>query len=293
MRYRFVAAERATFPVRRLCRLVGVAASGFYAWLRRGPGRRAGEDAGLAGRIAAIFEASRRTYGSPRIHAELREDGVRIGRGRVARLMRRGGLTAARRRRVPRTTDSRHDHPVAPNLLGRNFATDRPDTVWLADISYIPTGEGWMYLAAIKDMATREIVGWSMADHLRGELACDALVMAIQRRQPPRGLIQHSDRGVQYASAAYITRLTDVGAQVSMSASGNPYDNAKAESFFKTLKREEVYLNTYQTFRDAEENLDRFIADVYNTKRLHSSLGYLPPMEFEENDETFSLRNKG
>jgi putative transposase len=137
MRYRFVAAERATFPVRRLCRLVGVAASGFYAWLRRGPGRRAGEDAGLAGRIAAIFEASRRTYGSPRIHAELREDGVRIGRGRVARLMRRGGLTAARRRRVPRTTDSRHDHPVAPNLLGRNFAADRPDAVWLADISYV------------------------------------------------------------------------------------------------------------------------------------------------------------
>src|SRR5690349_7704908 len=133
--YRFVAAERATFPVRSLCRLVGVAASGFYAWLRRGPGRRAGEDAGLAGRIAAIFEASRRTYGSPRIHAELREDGVRIGRGRVARLMRRGGLTAARRRRVPRTTDSRRDHPVAPNLLGRNFAADRPDAVWLADIS--------------------------------------------------------------------------------------------------------------------------------------------------------------
>jgi transposase InsO family protein len=135
MRCRFVAAERATFPVRMLCRLAGVAASGFYAWLRRDPGRRAGEDAGLAARIAAIFEASRRTYGSPRIHAELREDGVRIGRGRVARLMRRGGLTAARRRRVPRTTDSRHDHPVAPNLLGRNFTADRPDTVWLADIS--------------------------------------------------------------------------------------------------------------------------------------------------------------
>jgi putative transposase len=135
MRFRFVAAERASFPVRRLCRLAGVAASGFYAWLRRGPGRRAGEDAGLAGRIAAIFEASRRTYGSPRVHAELREDGVRIGRGRVARLMREAGLAVARRRRVPRTTDSRHDHPVAPNLLGRNFAADRPDTVWLADIS--------------------------------------------------------------------------------------------------------------------------------------------------------------
>ena len=157
MRYRFVAAERATFPVRTLCRLVGATASGFYAWLRREPDRRGGEDAGLARRIGAIFEASRRTYGSPRVHAELREDGVRIGRGRVARLMREAGLVVVRRRRVPRTTDSRHDHPVAPNLLGRNFAADRPDTVWLADISYIPTGEGWMYLAAIEDMATREI----------------------------------------------------------------------------------------------------------------------------------------
>ena len=221
MRYRFVAAERATFPVRMLCRLVGVAASGFYAWLRRRPGRRAGEDAGLAGRIAAIFEASRRTYGSPRIHAELREDGVRIGRGRVARLMRRGGLTAARRRRVPRTTDSRHDHPVAPNLLGRNFAADRPDAVWLADISYIPTGEGWMYLAAIKDMATREIVGWSVADHLRGELACDALVMAIRRRQPPRGLIRHSDRGVRHASGPYRAILARHGITRSMSREGD------------------------------------------------------------------------
>jgi putative transposase len=162
MRYRFVAAERAAFPVRRLCRLVGVAVSGFYAWLRRGPGRRADEDAGLAGRIAAIFEASRRTYGSPRVHAELRDGGLRIGRKRVERLMRDGGLAVPmRRRRVPRTTDSRHDHPIAPNLLGRNFAAEQPDTVWLADISYIPTGEGWLYLAAIKDMAPREIVGWA------------------------------------------------------------------------------------------------------------------------------------
>ncbi len=197
MRYQFVAAERATFPVRTLCRIVGCAASGFYAWLRRRPGRSAGEDAGLAGRIAAIFAASRRTYGSPRVHAELRGDGVRIGRKRVARLMREGGLTAAHRRRVPRTTDSRHDDPVAPNLLDRDFAGERPDTVWLADISYIPTGEGWLYLAAIKDMATREIVGWGMADHLRAEVACDALRMALRRRQPPVGLIHHSDRGVQ------------------------------------------------------------------------------------------------
>ena len=197
MRFRFVAAERASFPVRRLCRLVGVAASGFYAWLRRGPARREGADRGLRARVGAIFAASRGTYGSPRVHAELRAQGMQVSRRRVARLMREGGLSATIRRRAPRTTDSRHDHAVAPNLLERRFAADRPDAVWLADVSYLPTGEGWLYLAAIKDLATREIIGWSMADHLRADLACDALLMAIRRRQPPRGLIHHSDRGVQ------------------------------------------------------------------------------------------------
>ena len=197
MRFRFVAAERASFPVRMLCRLVGVAASGFYAWLRRGPARREGADRGLRARVGAIFAASRGTYGSPRVHAELRAQGMQVSRRRVARLMREGGLSATIRRRAPRTTDSRHDHAVAPNLLGRRFAADRPDAVWLADISYLPTGEGWLYLAAVKDLATREIVGWSMADHLGAGLACDALLMAIRRRQPPRGLIHHSDRRVQ------------------------------------------------------------------------------------------------
>src|SRR5919202_5004678 len=198
MSYRFVAAERAAFPVRTLCRVAGVAASGFYAWLRRGPGRRREDDRRLGARIAAIVAASRRTYGSPRVHAELRAQGVRVSRKRVERLMRAAGLAvAARRRRVPRTTDSRHDYPLAPNLLERRFAADRPDAVWLADLGYIPTGEGWLYLAAVRDLATREIVGWSMADHLGAELACDALLMALQRRQPPPGLIHHSDRGVQ------------------------------------------------------------------------------------------------
>jgi transposase InsO family protein len=197
MRFRFVAAERAAFPVRTLCRVVGASASGFYAWLRRGSGDR-GRDDDLARRIAAVFAASRRTYGSPRVHAELRAQGVRVGRKRIERLMRAAGLAVpVSRRRVPRTTDSRHGLPVAPNLLGRRFAADRPDAVWLADISYIPTGEGWLYLAAIEDMATREVVGWSMAEHLRAGLRVDALVMALQRCQPPRGLIHHSDRGVQ------------------------------------------------------------------------------------------------
>ena len=282
MRFRFVAAERAPFPVRTLCRVVGASASGFYAWLRRGPGRRAGEDAGLAGRIGAIFEASRRTYGSPRVHAELREDGVRIGRGRVARLMREAGLVVVRRRRVPRTTDSRHDHPVAPNLLGRRFAAERPDAVWLADLTYLPTGEGWMYLAAIKDMATREIVGWSMADHLRGELARDALVMAIRRRRPPRGLVRHSDRGVRYASKPYRAVLARHGITQSMSRKGDCLDNAPMESLFGSLKTELVHRTAFPTREAARRAIFEYVEGFYNRRRRHSGLGFLTPAQAYE-----------
>jgi putative transposase len=199
-KFAFVSAERANHAVATLCRVVGASVSGFYAWLRAIPTlqTRAEAEAELRGRIGRIFAARRRVYGAPRIHAELRREGRRHSRRRVARLMREMGLSARRgRRRTPRTTDSRHDLPVAPNLLARNFVAERPDRVWLADISYIPTGEGFLYLAAIKDMATREIVGWSMADHLRAELCTDALVMAIQRHRPPRGLVHHGDRGVQ------------------------------------------------------------------------------------------------
>jgi transposase InsO family protein len=277
MRYRLVAAERATFPVRTLCRVVGVASSGFYAWLRREPDRRGGEDAGLARRIGAIFEASRRTYGSPRVHAELREDGVRIGRGRVARLMREAGLVVVRRRRVPRTTDSRHDHPVAPNLLGRRFAADRPDAVWLADLTYLPTGEGWLYLAAIKDMATREIVGWSMADHLRAELVSDALLMAIRHRRPPPGLIHHSDRGVQYASKPYRATLARHGITQSMSRKGDCLDNAPMESFFGSLKNELVHRTSFPTREAARRAIFEYVEAFYNRRRRHSALGFLTP----------------
>ena len=194
MKYAFIAAERATFPVRRLCRLIGVAASAFYAWLRRGPSKRLQDEAALVAEIREIYEQSGKTYGSPRIHAELHARGRRIGRKRVARLMREHGLTVTRKkRRLPMTTDSRHSHPIAPNLLEQKFEAARPDTTWLADITYVATGEGWLYVAAIKDMATREIVGWAMDDHLRAELCERALLMAIQRRQPSKGLIHHSD----------------------------------------------------------------------------------------------------
>ncbi len=280
MRFRFVAAERASFPVRTLCRVVGASASGFYAWLRRGSGDRGRDDDNLARRIAAIFAASRRTYGSPRVHAELRAEGVRVGRKRVARLIREGGLAVARqRRRVPRTTDGRHDLPVAPNLLDRNFAVERPDAVWLADISYIPTGEGWLYLAAIKDMASREIVGWGMADHLREELARDALLMAIQRRQPPPGLIHHSDRGVQYASGPYRKVLGRHGIRQSMSRKGDCYDNAPMESFFGTLKTELVYRTSFPTREAAKRAIFEYVEAFYNRRRRHSGLGFLTPAQ--------------
>jgi putative transposase len=282
MRYRFVAAERAAFPVRTLCRVVGVAASGFYAWSRRGPGRRREDDRRVGARIAAIVARSRGTYGSPRVQAELRAEGVRIGRKRVARLMREAGLTAARRCRVPRTTDSRHDHPVAPNLLGRRFAAERPDTVWLADISYIPTGEGWLYLAAIKDLATREIVGWSMADHLREELARDALLMAICRRQPPPGLIHHSDRGVQYASGPYRATLARHGIVPSMSRKGDCLDNAPMESFFGSLKTELVHRTSFPTREAARRALFEYVEAFYNRRRRHSGLGFLTPAQAYE-----------
>jgi putative transposase len=284
MRFRFVAAERASFPVRMLCRVVGAAASGFYAWLRRGPGsdRREGADRGLRARVGAIFAASRGTYGSPRVHAELRARGVRVGRGRVARLMREGGLTARPRRRAPRTTDSRHGHPVAPNLLERRFTADRPDAVWLADISYLPTGEGWLYLAAIKDMATREIVGWSMADHLGADLACDALLMAIRHRQPPRGLIHHSDRGVQYASEPYQAILARHGLRCSMSRRGNCLDNAPMESFFGSLKTELVHRTRFPTREAARRAIFGYVEGFYNRRRRHSALGFLTPAQAYE-----------
>jgi putative transposase len=283
MRYRFVAAERASFPVRVLCRLVGATVSGCYAWLRRGPGRRHEDDRRVGERIAAVFTASRRTYGSPRVHAELRAQGVRVGRKRVERLMRAAGLAVpGRRRRAPRTTDSRHDHPVAPSLLERRFAADRPAAVWLADISYIPTGEGWLYLAAVRDLATREIVGWSMADHLGADLACDALLMALRRRQPPRGLIHHSDRGVQYASKPYRAILARHGIAQSMSRKGDCLDNAPTESFFGTLKNELVHRTTFPTREAARRAIFESVEAFYNRRRRHSALGFLTPAQAYE-----------
>lgn len=293
-KYAFVSAERANHAVSTLCRVVGVSVSGFYAWLRAIPSlqHRAAAEAELRGHIGRIFAARRRVYGSPRVHAELRRQGRRHTRRRVARLMRDMGLSARRgRKRAPRTTDSRHDLPVAPNLLARNFAADRPDQVWLADVSYIPTDEGWLYLAAIKDLATREVLGWSMADHLRAELCVDALVMAIRRHgPPPRGLIQHSDRGVQYASEPYRAVLERYGIVQSMSRKGDCLDNAPMESLFGSLKVEHVHLVRFRSRAEAKAAVFEYLEVFYNRVRVHSGLGYRTPAEARASMEGVAMR---
>jgi putative transposase len=291
-KFAFVAAERANHAVATLCRIIGASVGGFYAWLRAIPAVRTRAEAedGLRGHIDRIFAARRRVYGSPRVHAELRREGRHHSRRRVARLMREMGLQARRgRRRPPRTTDSRHDLPVAPNLLDRHFAAERPDTVWLADISYLPTNEGFLYLAAIEDLATREIVGWSMADHLRADLCTDALVMALQRRRPEPGLIHHSDRGVQYAAEPYRRVLERHGIKQSMSRRGNCLDNAPMESFFASLKTEHVHHVRFRTRAEAKAAVFDYVEVFYNRQRLHSALGYRTPAEARASMEGITM----
>jgi len=292
-KFAFVAAERVNHAVATLCRIIGASVSGFYAWLRAIPTVRTRAEAedGLRGHIGRIFAARRRTYGSPRVHAELRREGRHHSRRRVARLMREMGLQVRRgRRRPPRTTDGRHDLPVAPNLLDRRFAAERPDTVWLADISYLPTEEGWLYLAAIEDLATREIVGWSMADHLRAELCVDALVMALQHRRPDPGLIHHSDRGLQYAAEPYRRVLERHGAKQSMSRRGNCLDTAPMESFFASLKKEHVHQTRFRTRAEARAAVFEYVELFYNRQRLHSALDYRTPAEARASMEGIGMR---
>ena len=291
-KFAFVAAERANHAVATLCRIIGASVGGFHAWLRAIPAVRARAEAedGLRGHIDRIFAARRRVHGSPRVHAELRREGRHHSRRRVARLMREMGLQARRgRRRPPRTTDSRHDLPVAPNLLDRHFAAERPDTVWLADISYLPTDEGFLYLAAIEDLATREIVGWSMADHLRADLCTDAPVMALQRRRPEPGLIHHSDRGAQYAAEPYRRVLGRHGIQQSMSRRGNCLDNAPMESFFASLKTEHVHHVRFRTRAEAKAAVFGYVEVFYNRQRLHSALGYRTPAEARASMEGITM----
>lgn len=277
MSYDFIRDHVAVFPVSVMCTVLQVSRSGYYDWAGRSESARAASDRTLAAEIRAAHEGSRGRYGSPRIHAELHAQGRRVGRKRVARLMRGMGLAARRKRRFRRTTDSVHSLPVAPNLLGRNFAADAPDRVWLADLTYIWTAEGWLYLAVVLDLFSRRVVGWSMADHLGHELALAALDMAIACQQPAPGLVHHSDRGVQYAAQGYRSRLSAHGMLCSMSRKGDCWDNAPMESFYATLKGELVEERDYLTRAEARADVFQYVEGFYNRRRLHSAIGYITP----------------
>jgi len=276
----FITAQKATYPVTTLCRVLQVSRSAFYHG-DPPPARRRLTDAALSVQIAAIHRASRATYGSPRVHAQLRAQHTRVGRKRVARLMALQGLRGRRLRRWCATTDSTHGQPVAANVLARRFTVAAPNRVWTTAITYLWTSEGWLYLAVVLDLFARRVVGWAMADHLRTELALAALTMALERRGHPTALLHHSDRGTQYASDAYQRVLGAHGIGASMSRRGNCWDNAVTESFFATLKTELIDGHSWSTHRQAREAVSEYLELFYNAHRLHSSLGYRSPNDFE------------
>lgn len=281
MRFRLIDAMKAGMPVDRMCALMDVSSSGYYAWKNRGPSRRQLDDMVLLAHIRSQFSTSNETYGAPRMHVELKEDGLDIGRHRVARLMRDNGLKALQKRRYKKTTDSCHGGPVAANLLDQDFACDGPDQKWGADISYIWTAEGWLYLAIVLDFYSRRIVGWATSDRLRKDLALNALRQAIVMRVPAPGLIHHSDRGSQYCSYEYRDLLVARHIHASMSGKGNCYDNAMVETVFKTIKSEMIWRTSFQTRQQATNAIGRYIDGFYNPRRRHSALGYKSPITFE------------
>ena len=264
-----------------MCRVLSVCTSGFYMW-RRNPGsKRESDNVRLVTHIKAVHKESRKTYGSPRIHAELCSRGIRCGKNRVARLMKQRGIQARHRRKFKATTDSNHHLPVHDNLLNRTFGVSAPNMSWAADITYIWTREGWLYLAVILDLFSRKIIGWSMKERLEKQLVIDAFIMALGHRKPVASLLHHSDRGSQYASKEYQALLERAGMSCSMSRKANCWDNAVVESFFSTLKREWVQGKRYRTRSEARADVFYYIETWYNRKRRHSTLGYLSPTEFE------------
>jgi len=282
VKYQFIEEHRDQYPVRLMCQVLEVARSGYYQWRKQPLSKRKMADLLLLRHIQDIFTESRETYGSYRIQAELAEQGIRCGRKRVARLMQTYQMRpkTVRRFRVI-TTDSNHKLPVAPNRLNQEFTADQPDKIWLTDITYIPTAEGWLYLAVVLDLYSRRIVGWPLSDSLHRQLVIEALKMAITTRQPPPGLLHHSDRGSQYASDDYQALLTQARMVASMSRKGNCYDNAPVESFFATLKTELVYHQQYVTRAEARLDIFEYIEVFYNRFRRHSALGYKSPVTYE------------
>ena len=282
MRFAFIEAEKAEFPVELLCEVLKVSRSGFYAWRGRPESSRSREDRRLMLEIASIHTTHKGRYGSPRIQEDMLELGYPMSRKRVARLMRQQELKWRRRKRFRTTTNSNHEFPIAPNLLARNFTAPAPDRAWVGDITYIWTDEGWLYLAAILDVFSRRVVGWAVSDRMTTKLATDALEMALWRRQPPPGLVIHTDRGSQYASGEYRKRLAAAGITCSMSRKGNCWDNAVAESFFATLKGELANDADWGTRNEARREIFEFVELYYNAKRRHSTLGYISPLAFEQ-----------
>ncbi|GAB5520960.1 MAG: hypothetical protein RhofKO_38530 [Rhodothermales bacterium] len=280
MRYPFIDAHRDQFSVTTMCRVLKVSTSGYYAWRRRDPASDEADNR-LLEQIEAVFTENHGRYGSPRVHRRLRQQGIRCGQKRIARLMREHGLQARGPRRRTVTTDSAHRLPVAANVLDRQFDVDTPNARWAADITYIWTGEGWLYLAVVLDLFSRQIVGWSMQQTLERSLVIGALRMALGHRRPGPGLLLHSDRGSQYASGEYQQLLSQVGCTCSMSRKGNCWDNAPVESFFSTLKMELVHAEQFDTRKQARRAVFEFIEVWYNRQRLHSSLGYLSPVDYE------------
>jgi putative transposase len=280
--YKLIDAERAGFPVSALCKVLKVSRSGYYDWKARPPSKRIREDAALSGKVHEIHERSRGTYGSPRVHAELRSIGIRCSRKRVARLMRREGLKGCIRGHRKRTT-RRNKHTVrAEDLVGRDFGAPAPNRLWMADITYVNTEEGFLYLAFVLDAYSRRLVGWAMESHLRTELVVDALEMAVWRRKPAPGLIHHSDRGVQYTALSFGKRLEQVGIVPSMGRVGSALDNALSESFVATLKAELVSRAKFPSRETARVAIFEYLEAFYNRTRIHSSLGYRSPADFEE-----------
>lgn len=281
MKFDFIASKEVAFPVETMCRVLEVSRSGYYAWKKRPEPARKTQDAQLAAEIAGTHKRSRGIYGSPRVYRDLKARGIRVGKKRVERLMRESGLRGRRKRRFCCTTDSRHSLPVAPNVLDRRFETDAPNRVWVGDVTYIATSQGWLYLAILLDLFSRRVVGWATSATNDRALALAALDDALVHRHPPAGLLHHTDQGSPYASDDYRAALARRGIVASMSRTGDCYDNAIAESFFATLKAEHVDHEDFPSREVARASIADYIERFYNTARRHSSLGYVSPIEFE------------
>ena len=282
MRFRLVDQAKKEFPVHRLCKVLGVSQSGYFAWKNRPASWRQRQDVILLAHVRSAFSLSNETYGSPRMTRELQDAGFAIGRRRTARLMRENGLQAREKRRFKRTTDSHHAWPVAPNIINQDFTASKPDEKWGADISYVWTRQGWLYLAVVIDLFARRVVGWAIGDRLHRELALAALRKAVAMRRPSKGLIHHSDRGSQYCSIDYQAELRRHDVCISISGKGNCYDNAMVETFFKTLKSELVWRTVFHTRAQAKTAIARYIDGFYNPTRRHSALNFLSPAQFEK-----------